>query len=97
MFHRSSIIPLNKPTRLAKPLAQPFLKRNLLHAAHTLWPTILALSLTSMAHAQGTMDFSGATTLMTTFNMSSSPIQSEVVFTNLSKIVAKQPVRTFQC
>ena len=30
-------------------------------------PTLLALSLTSVAHAQGTMDFSGATTLMTTF------------------------------
>ncbi len=30
-------------------------------------PTLLALSLTSVAHAQGTMDFSGAQTLMTTF------------------------------
>ena len=30
-------------------------------------PTILALTLTSAAHAQGTMDFSGATTLMQIF------------------------------
>jgi len=30
-------------------------------------PTLFALSLTSIAHAQGTMDFSGAQTLMGTF------------------------------
>jgi hypothetical protein len=30
-------------------------------------PTLLALSFAGVAHAQGTMDFSGATTLMTTF------------------------------
>ena len=30
-------------------------------------PALLALSLSSVAHAQGTMDFSGATTLMATF------------------------------
>jgi hypothetical protein len=67
MFHRSSIIPLHKPTRLARRLSQPFLKRYLLHAAHMLWPTFLVLSVAGVAHAQGTMDFSGATTLMTTF------------------------------
>ena len=43
------------------------LKANLLPAIRTMAPTLLALSLTSVAHAQGTMDFSGATTLMTTF------------------------------
>ena len=31
------------------------------------WPALAALTVTSIAHAQGTMDFSGATTLMTTF------------------------------
>jgi hypothetical protein len=31
-------------------------------------PTLFALSIAGVAHAQGTMDFSGATTLMTTFN-----------------------------
>jgi len=30
-------------------------------------PTLFVLSIASVAHAQGTMDFSGATTLMTTF------------------------------
>jgi len=30
-------------------------------------PTLVALTLASTAHAQGTMDFTGATTLMTTF------------------------------
>ena len=30
-------------------------------------PTLLALSFAGVAHAQGTMDFSGATTLMNTF------------------------------
>jgi hypothetical protein len=67
MFPRSRIIPLHKTTRLAKRLAQPLSKHNLRRAARTLWPTFLALSLASLAHAQGTMDFSGATTLMTTF------------------------------
>ncbi len=47
--------------------AQPFLKDTLFTAVRTMAPTLLALSLTSVAHAQGTMDFSGATTLMTTF------------------------------
>jgi hypothetical protein len=33
----------------------------------TLAPTLLAFTFVSVAHAQGTMDFSGAQTLMTTF------------------------------
>ncbi len=41
------------------------------------------------------MDFSGATTLMTTFNMGSSPIQSQIIFSNSFQIIAKQPVRAF--
>ena len=36
-------------------------------AIHLTAPTLVALSLTGVAHAQGTMDFSGATTLMGTF------------------------------
>ena len=47
--------------------AQPFVKATLLPAIRTMAPTIFALTLTSAAHAQGTMDFSGATTLMQTF------------------------------
>lgn len=47
--------------------AQHFAKSTLVPAIRTMAPTLLALSLTSVAHAQGTMDFSGATTLMNTF------------------------------
>ncbi|MGB6130359.1 MAG: hypothetical protein WCC14_21415 [Acidobacteriaceae bacterium] len=46
-------------------------KRKLLHAAHVLGPTLVALTFagvsSSVVHAQGTMDFSGAQTLMGTF------------------------------
>jgi hypothetical protein len=43
------------------------LKNILLSAIRTMAPTLFALSFAGVAHAQGTMDFSGATTLMTTF------------------------------
>jgi hypothetical protein len=48
-------------------LAQLFSKRKLLHATRVLWPTLFALTCVSVAHAQGTMDFSGAQALMGTF------------------------------
>ena len=47
--------------------AQPFLKNTLLPAIRTMAPTLFALSFAGVAHAQGTMDFTGATTLMNTF------------------------------
>jgi hypothetical protein len=47
--------------------AQPFTKRKLLQAARTLWPMIAPFAFAGVAHAQGTMDFSGAQTLMGTF------------------------------
>jgi hypothetical protein len=43
------------------------LKTTFLSAIRTMAPTLFALSFVGVAHAQGTMDFSGATTLMTTF------------------------------
>ncbi len=46
------------------------ISRKLLRAAHVMGPTLVALSLAgvaNVAHAQGTMDFSGAQTLMGTF------------------------------
>ncbi len=61
---------LSKATHLAKRLAQPFSKQRLLHAARVMGPTLFALVFASAAHAQGTMDFTGATTLMTTFKTS---------------------------
>ncbi|WP_263368876.1 TrbC/VirB2 family protein [Edaphobacter bradus] len=51
----------------AKRWAQPFTKRQLLQAARALWPMLVTLAFASVAHAQGTMDFSEATTLMGTF------------------------------
>jgi hypothetical protein len=45
----------------------PNLKNKLAHAARVMAPTLLALTFASVAHAQGTMDFSGAQTLMGTF------------------------------
>jgi hypothetical protein len=43
------------------------LKSKLIHAVRVIGPTLVALTFAGVAHAQGTMDFSGATTLMTTF------------------------------
>ena len=58
----------NSPTQR---WAKLFSKRKLLQAAHVMGPTLTALLFagvgSSVAHAQGTMDFSGAQTLMGTF------------------------------
>jgi hypothetical protein len=43
------------------------LDRKLFHTARVIGPTLVALTFASVAHAQGTMDFSGAQTLMGTF------------------------------
>ena len=42
-------------------------KARLMRASRALAPAIIAAALSSVAHAQGTMDFSGAQTLMGTF------------------------------
>jgi hypothetical protein len=52
------------------------LKTSLLSAVRTMAPTFVALSCVGVAHAQGTMDFSGATTLMSTFKTSPFSIRS---------------------
>jgi hypothetical protein len=44
-----------------------YLKMKLAHAFRVMAPALFALTFASVAHAQGTMDFSGATTLMGTF------------------------------
>ena len=51
----------------ANRLSGQTLKTTLLSAIRTMAPTLFALAFVGVAHAQGTMDFSGATTLMTTF------------------------------
>ncbi len=55
---------LTQPTpRLAKRKATQTMTR----AVRAMAPTFIALAVASVAHAQGTMDFSGATTLMGAF------------------------------
>jgi hypothetical protein len=67
MFRKSlAVIPCSR-THVANRLAQLFSRRELLHATRVLWPALVALTFASVAHAQGTMDFSGAQTLMGTF------------------------------
>jgi hypothetical protein len=43
------------------------ISRRLIQSARVMAPTFFALAFVSVAHAQGTMDFSGAQTLMGTF------------------------------
>ena len=52
---------------LAKRLAQPFSEVTFLRVMRTVGPTLVALAFVGVAHAQGTMDFSGAQTLIGTF------------------------------
>ncbi len=68
MFPSNAVIP-RKTTHLAKRLAQPFSKRNLLRAAHAMGPTLVALAFAgaaNVARAQGSISFSGAQTFMQT-------------------------------
>jgi hypothetical protein len=55
------------PVRPANRRAERSLKQNLFYAIRAMAPPLLALSFAGVAHAQGTMDFSGAQTLMGTF------------------------------
>ena len=90
---RSSHVVISRSTaRLARRLARPFSKRKLFRATRVMWPALAALTVTSIAHAQGTMDFSGATTLMTTFNMRPLRIETPVVFPDRIQLVAEQTV-----
>ncbi len=57
----------SRPNRLANRKASPFSKQSLARAFRVMAPTLVALTYASAAHAQGTMDFSGAQTLMGTF------------------------------
>lgn len=61
---RTSIRLAHHPTTRRTKL---FSKRQLLRAAQLMGPTLVALAFSGVAHAQGTMDFSGAQTLMGTF------------------------------
>ncbi|MBB5059705.1 hypothetical protein HDF16_004434 [Granulicella aggregans] len=67
MIRSSQVVISRSTARLAKRLARLFSKRKLFRATRVMWPALAALTVTSIAHAQGTMDFSGATTLMGSF------------------------------
>jgi hypothetical protein len=58
---------LSQRVRPARMFDRAIAKEWVLRALRTLFPTLLVLSLATVAHAQGTMDFSGAQTLMGTF------------------------------
>jgi hypothetical protein len=52
---------------LRKGRGRPISNQKVLHLMRTLAPTFMVLTFATVAHAQGTMDFSGAQTLMGTF------------------------------
>ena len=64
---RRSSISIPRSIQLAKSLAKPLFKRLRFRARRALAPPLLVFVLSSVAQAQGTMDFSGAQTLMGTF------------------------------
>lgn len=66
MIRRSRQVssPNPNPTKPSPYLAKRKATQTLAHAARVMAPALVALAFASVAHAQGTMDFSGATTLM---------------------------------
>ena len=56
--------------RLTNRWPRTFTRQAMARAVRALAPTLIALSFVSVAHTQGTMDFSGAQTLMSTFKTS---------------------------
>ena len=85
--------------RRLRDLASTF---QMIRVVRVMGPAVVALSLagaTQVCAAQtgGTMDFTGAQTLMTTFNMGASAIQSQVEISECLKVIAKQLMSAFQC
>ena len=64
---RSDSRSVRLPFRLVRKRPQRLSRHSVLRALRILAPTLFAATLASAAHAQGTMDFSGAQTLMGTF------------------------------
>ncbi len=67
MSHRSSPYLVHGMTHRMRRLRSNLPPRHVLLSLRRLVPVLLPLMLASVAHAQGTMDFSGAQTLMGTF------------------------------
>jgi hypothetical protein len=85
MSRRSSLTVSRKVSRHCGRLMR-LSTQHLTRGLRLIAPTLIAMSLVGVAHAQGTMDFSGAQTLMGTFNMGASTIQSTIIFSNRAKI-----------
>ena len=66
-LHKEKTLNKSIDSRLARRWVQKLSKKNLRTFGRTIAPCLLAISLTSLAHAQGTVDFSGATTAMNSF------------------------------
>jgi hypothetical protein len=60
-------------------------------------PVLLPLALTAAAQAQGTMDFSGAQTLMQTFNVGAVAIQSQVIVSYRIQVETEQTMDCIDC
>lgn len=67
MKHSNRTALFYKGSTLAKRLASFLSTCNFLRATRTASSSLIAVAFAGLAHAQGTMDFSGATTLMSTF------------------------------
>jgi len=87
-----------RPNRLANRKASPFSKQSIAHAARVMAPIFFALAISSVAHAQGTMDFSGAQTLMGTFKSKNPMVlgfqgkgQLEDIYGRLAEVMLSQP------
>jgi hypothetical protein len=67
MIHRNVPAVLAKATPTARQLSSLFSNPRWMRVLRTLAPSLITLTFAAVAHAQGTMDFSGAQTLMGTF------------------------------
>jgi hypothetical protein len=67
MIHRNAPAVLAKATPTARRLRSLFSTQRWIRVLRILVPSLITLTFAAAAHAQGTMDFSGAQTLMGTF------------------------------
>lgn len=70
MYRSIRVVSPRRIAQLNWPLCKKWsrsLPNKLAHALRVMAPTLFALTFAGVAHAQGTMDFSGAQTLMGTF------------------------------
>ena len=70
MYRSIRVVSPRRIAQLNWPLCKKWsrsLPNKLVHALRIMAPTLFALTFAGVAHAQGTMDFSGAQTLMGTF------------------------------